>query len=88
MFMKNYPYNFLLNVFLPSTRVDVLLGHGTGCYPVVCLCAKHDLFKSAALISPAGHLPCPSVLFLFLYVPFLFTCTIHTYKIYPYSAYL
>ncbi|XP_014772930.1 uncharacterized protein LOC106871135 [Octopus bimaculoides] len=52
-------FDFLKELKIP--KVDVLLGHGTGCYPVVRLCAGHDLFKSAALISPAGHLPCPGV---------------------------
>ncbi|GAB1608397.1 uncharacterized protein LOC115214079 [Argonauta hians] len=44
---------------LKIPKVDVLLGHGTGCYPVVCLCATSDLFKAAALICPGGHLLCP-----------------------------
>lgn len=47
--------DFLAEMKIP--KVDLMLGQGTGCIPLLRICAKTDLCQSAVLICPTGHIP-------------------------------
>lgn len=47
--------DFLEELNIP--KVDLILGHGTGCGPLLRVCSKTELCQSAVLICPTGHIP-------------------------------